>query len=1112
MTQRTTLARLRRSLTATLAAVAVHGTCAAADIDIYGGSGAGTVPNVLFFLDNSANWSGQLQAWFPDDSYAKCKTLGAVAEAECRSMIEQVFYVGLPSNDPRPWDGGFKRWTASKAPPQGVVELRAIRLVLNEMVCNKALDPDKRLAVNVGVKLFTPDKGSALSSGDPVTLIYHAVQRLSPEAAADTCTALLGKLEDIEKKINNPEFKAPSDANYGAGFYEAFKYYGGYTNPGLITGTESSPATPRSATGYGNQRFSKVNTLDDPNAFTDVPRALYKSPIADDGACGNNYIVLVGNTYPIAEGAGPPSLDKKYLGYTPPQLDPVSSDTSRSADEWSYFLSNTDVSSVPGIQRVFTYAMNVYNDKEDAKQSKLLQSIANVGGVGPSGYVAVGGDLYKLVNAFKGILLQITAENSVFTASTLPVSTTTQGTYLNQVFIGMFRPNARSSPRWVGNLKQYQLGFVNNVLDLVDTRPPPDNSAVLGKFFNPASISFWTQSDVFFTNLPSGNPASVSDSPDGSVVEKGGVAQQLRLSIVKAGNADSRKLYTLPPSPSAGSLLPFTPSNVSGTFDQDEVRWIRGEANVTSGPGAEDFVGSFQNGNKVETLGTRGPRHSIHGDVLHSRPFAINYGGDNVVVFYGANDGIFRAVDGRKTGDTAGQELWSFIAPEHYGMVKRQRAGEKLLHLPETDEFGNTLVAPDDAAPKDYGMDGPIGAYVRYKSGGTALSEAMIFASMRRGGNAVYAFDVTTKDAPLFKWKIDTSNTDFATLGQTWSMAKPIVFKSTSGTPPIILVMGGGYDPAEDKNGVSSPKKGNAVYFINGRTGALLTKLDTDYSVPADVTIVETASPGVPTRAYAVDVRGNVYRIDLPPSGDVTVKATWDATKAVKIAALGGKVFFAPDVVVTKNFVSVQVGTGDREKPLLKSKLFGAGNEGFYMIKDTIGAPRDTVLDASKLVLAAEVNPANMTYFSSDVTKDDPRYATSENDARYENGCYISLASNGEKVVNAPTTIAGVTYFGTNRPSSSSALKCSGGLGDAFAYKWPLFCRPPIKPVQLATGGLPPSPVAGLVEIMVDNKPTKVPFILGSGERASPFTPSRPDPAVSPVRRRSNWYIDNSNR
>ena len=38
------------------------------------------------------------------------------------------------------------------------------------------------------------------------------------------------------------------------------------------------------------------------------------------------------------------------------------------------------------------------------------------------------------------ILNQIRAANSVFAAASLPVSANTQGTYLNQVYIGMFRP------------------------------------------------------------------------------------------------------------------------------------------------------------------------------------------------------------------------------------------------------------------------------------------------------------------------------------------------------------------------------------------------------------------------------------------------------------------------------------------------------------------------------------------------------------------------------------------------------------------------------------------------------------------------------------------------
>ena len=58
------------------------------------------------------------------------------------------------------------------------------------------------------------------------------------------------------------------------------------------------------------------------------------------------------------------------------------------------------------------------------------------------------------------ILNQIRAANSVFSSASLPVSANTQGTYLNQVYIGMFRPDGNALPRWVGNLKQYQ--FVYN--------------------------------------------------------------------------------------------------------------------------------------------------------------------------------------------------------------------------------------------------------------------------------------------------------------------------------------------------------------------------------------------------------------------------------------------------------------------------------------------------------------------------------------------------------------------------------------------------------------------------------------------------------------------------
>ena len=96
-------------------------------------------------------------------------------------------------------------------------------------------------------------------------------------------------------------------------------------------------------------------------------------------------------------------------------------------------------------------------------------------------------------------------------------------------------------------------------------------------------------------------------------------------------------------------------------------------------------------------------RGSVHGDVLHSRPAVINYGQPyGTALFYGANDGHFRAINGNQpknktdaskplgncklAGDCSiratdasgaavdvppGGELWSFIPKEFYSGLKR---------------------------------------------------------------------------------------------------------------------------------------------------------------------------------------------------------------------------------------------------------------------------------------------------------------------------------------------------------------------------------------------------------------------------------------------------------
>ena len=194
-----------------------------------------------------------------------------------------------------------------------------------------------------------------------------------------------------------------------------------------------------------------LNGFEDVDAFTNAGKNNYQSPISSTNSCGKNYLILVGNTWPNQEygtnpNANPPTNTlMTRLGRLPTEMQIYSTSKSniRFGDEWTQFLAATDVSDQPGQQPVFTYTLNVYNASADANQTTLLKSMARVGGTGASGYFEVGGDLKKLVDAFKDIFTQIAAVNSVFASASLPVSVNTQGTYLNQVFIGMFRPDRR---------------------------------------------------------------------------------------------------------------------------------------------------------------------------------------------------------------------------------------------------------------------------------------------------------------------------------------------------------------------------------------------------------------------------------------------------------------------------------------------------------------------------------------------------------------------------------------------------------------------------------------------------------------------------------------------
>jgi type IV pilus assembly protein PilY1 len=594
----------------------------------------------------------------------------------------------------------------------------------------------------------------------------------------------------------------------------------------------------------------------------------------------------------------------------------------------------------------------------------------------------------------------------------------------------MFRPDELSRPRWVGNLKQYKFSYNSSSqqVTLVDAAGSGVVNPTTG-FIVPDAKSIWTSSSPYsdfwknktWANEP--NIGGASDYPDGQLVEKGGVAQKLRSAYISS--QASRTIYTC--TSCSNSLTAFDtnlgPSvfGLTTTTDRDSlVNWVRGRDNLGDefGPGT---VTPTAGGAAV----TANVRPTIHGDVVHSSPAIINYGGSTgSVAFYGANDGLFRAVNANVSGTSAGMELWAFVPEEMLPRLSRLRNNDPIIKFAST----NTTAFPT-ATRREWGVDGPVTFYQKLSS----PTRAIVYFGLRRGGRGLYAMDVGNPSSPSLLWKF--TDTD---LGQTWS--EPRVTRVANYTNPVI-VMGGGYDAdAEDLGAAQS--MGNKVYIIDALTGALVQKFgNIDRSVPGGVALYDSDGDGRTDRLYFGDLGGNVYRIDLAGGN----AAAWGPTK--KIAALGdaagAKIFYAPALTQAGSNVAIQFGTGDREKPLQST---GTMNR-FFTVYDKGQTSAIGLSDLTSMTTAGLSSVPADSY-----------------------GCYMTLPNAGEKVVSGVAYASGFSFFGTNGPAPANAATCTGSMGVARSYAVSAFCGPSLIST-LVGGGFPPTPVIATVLIAPSDNP-----------------------------------------
>ncbi|MEH6436615.1 pilus assembly protein [Massilia sp. DD77] len=1072
------------------------------DIDIFTGASAGTGvnPRILIVLDNTSNWARQNQKW-PSATQGQAeanaikRVLNELDGSVSMGLME--FVTGGNANQ----DGGFVRYAIR---PMDATNKAAFGTQLTT-IYNNINSPDEK-------------RNSNTPYGN---LLYDVYNYLAGANAYSPTAVLASKADSGGYTTNYTRFKSPLSADNACG--KTFIIFIGNpnasgpssdnaANTALLNALNDNrnasgalvPVTQLGLPNFSSQSVSTTTTVGTTAAcYANATAAAAGLAAFTDTCTGYTDGCKVGTVAPSPAGTCAANTSRYNVDATDTIITNVptgtySNDTGpRNADEWVRLMHDRGIA-LPGSTlrpNVTTYTIDVYNAQPNSEHTSLMLSMARAGG---GKYFAARNE-EAIVDALKEILIEIQAVNTTFASTSLPVNATNRSQNENQVFIGMFRPDPDAKPRWFGNLKRYQLISTGSGIDLGDAAKKPAVNSNTG-FVTPCATSYWTSdSGTYWSGLGlSPDPAGsctvssfnkYSDAPDGPFVEKGAAAQILRQGNVPSGTGTSNLVNRTVLTHFGAILTPLTTAN-SG-MDTNLVKFIRGEdTNNEKGGGPSNTT-----------------RPSIHGDVIHSRPLPVNYGGSlGVTVYYGANDGTLRALNA-----ATGVERWAFIAPEFFPRLSRLKSNLPLVAYPNLPDG----ITPAPTA-KDYYFDGSTGIYQNADS-----SRVWIYPTMRRGGRMIYALDVSNPDNPQFKWKAGCPNptgvvgctAGMTAIGQTWSTPSVAFLKGYGNGASPVVVVGGGYDSCED-NDAKAPScestTGNVIYVLDAATGAVLQSFGTDRAVAADIAMVDINNDAMPDYAYAADTGGNLYRIDfVGATGLPLANGSWTKRKVASTGGDGRKFLFAPALLATQGYVYVAIGSGDREHPLASHYAFSQVTNRFYVYKDDLAAPAN----------AATVDLDTL----QDVTATNSSSATPVVPTSNLKGWYMDLNQNGqgEQVVTSALIAGGMVTFSSNRPIPPAAGTCSTTLGEARGYWVNLLngcgaigvagtCGGQ-RSSPFVGGGLPPSPVLAN-GVPVDGKATTV--VIGAVQKGSdgapgasvPIAPQKIRPAISSKRKRTYSY------
>lgn len=929
-------------------------------------------------------------------------------------------------------------------PSRSDVMKNAIKRVLNQA-------PDE---INVGVMSYGPgtfeEEDSRIDQSDdyrshgvhgvsfPIVGInelvsdiiaqYEDIDNLPELGKKDTARSYLSDIvESWEPKGSTPIVDSLVEASR---YFAGDKVFFGQDLPSSIRGAH--PSTYEGSPITHNLITSARDLSTTPN---------YQSPISN--GCQENYIALLSDGEPAyyylnqtetvgkgkkayltptadwGKGLGPFASymkgDAQYgtlaAGVSDCEDSPNGFKAGTCGPEIAQYMANNDMNpTVQGTQKIKTFTIG-YSKSIDQNTQDYLKSLVTVEDNPKTpwaeGYYSAD-NAQKLKKALFEIVEQVADSASSLGSPSYSVNVLNGLEHENEIYIPIF--SKASGVRWSGNLKKFGLVTTSsngNEVKVIQGKNDLDAFDEQGNFTENA-LDYWSDSP--------------EDTPDGSSIDKGGVANKL--------NPESRNLFSdiscesVPCELTASeNLLLVSNDNIT-----DELLGLKGNNK------SNDKSGKSNNGknkddeevavididrelliNFIRGIDVDGSVRYHLGDMLHSEPLVVTYvpsKDDNTkeqYIFVGTNEGYLHAFDTQ-----TGEEMFAFMPKELLKNIEPQYSNLDGNHL--------------------YGVDGSISYWQDKQS-----KKRYLYFGMRRGGTSYYALDVTDINAPKLLWK--KSAADYPSMGQSWSA--PYLDRVGIGDESArreAVIISAGYDDVEDRDNSKgkleldkaskkvNTKVGKDILILDAKTGAKIWSLTEGIgsdkvqdSIPGGVKILDTNDNGMVDRMYFADTGGNVWRLDLSETLAIVDKTS----KLTKLASLGGsgadsrKFYVEPEVASMKyqgkTIYTLSLGSGYRAHPLDQSI-----DDNFFVLVDdmpfqALGEEFTTIdkNDLAKIDIYEEGGQARIA-----VTE---RFYS--NDKR---GWVVSLPAKGEKIITKAIVRNGVVIFTTFVPDAGGTSAACG--------------------------------------------------------------------------------------